>query len=186
MTESVRTFEPVPPGERPRRTRRTARVLLRDDVGRLLLFRDSDPGLAGSAWWITPGGGVDPGETDLEAAVRELAEETGARVAQERLRGPLAVRRVVHGYTDVVIDQVDVFFAVTVPAFHLDTSGHTEEERRTMTRHRWWTRSRLDTTKEEVWPADVAAYLDLADAWAPGTPPRDLPDADESTVPDGG
>lgn len=32
-----------------------------------------------------PGGGVDPGETSRAAAARELAEETGVRVAPENL-----------------------------------------------------------------------------------------------------
>lgn len=184
MSEPVRTFEPVPPSERPHRIRRTARILLRDTIGRVLLFEDSDPGIPGSHWWITPGGGVDPGETDVEAAVRELAEETGARVAAPEVRGPVAVRRVVHGYTDVVIDQVDAFFAVTVPPFDVDDAGHTEEERLTMTQHRWWTVQQLAATGEEIWPAELVAYLELADTWEPGVPARELPDVEESTVPD--
>ena len=68
--------------------------------GRILLFSDSDPGLPGLHWWITPGGGVEPGESDLEAAVRELAEETGLgrrRGGDPRTAGAPYVR---HGYTE--------------------------------------------------------------------------------------
>ncbi len=36
-----------------------------------------------SAFWCFPGGGVEPGETFAEAAVREAWEETGLRVALE-------------------------------------------------------------------------------------------------------
>lgn len=183
--DSPRTLVPVPPAERPLRSRRTVRVLLVDDQGRLLLFRDSDPGLPGSRWWITPGGGIDAGETELEAAARELQEEAGLLVGPDDLVGPVMMRRVVHGYTDVVIDQEDVFYACWVPAFEVSDAGHTPEERITMTAHRWWSRAELAATEEEVWPT---AVLDLwADAdrrrGAPAQPPLDGGQVEESTVP---
>jgi ADP-ribose pyrophosphatase YjhB (NUDIX family) len=48
------------------------RVLVRDEAGRILLVRHSYlPG------WYLPGGGVDPGESIGNAALRELREEGG-------------------------------------------------------------------------------------------------------------
>ena len=187
---SARTLVPVPPAERPRRTRRTVRLLVVDDQERLRLFRDTDPGIPGSRWWITPGGGVDPGETDLEAGVRELEEETGLRVAPAQLLGPVLLRRVVHGYTDVVIDQEDAFYACWVPSFEVSDAGHTAEERITMTAHRWWAREELAATDEEVWPEvvlDVWAESDVrrraAAAGEPERPPLEGGAVEESTVP---
>jgi 8-oxo-dGTP pyrophosphatase MutT (NUDIX family) len=157
-------------------------VLLVDDLGRLLLFSDSDPGIPGLRWWITPGGGIEPGESDREGAVREILEETGHHADTDALSGPLARRRVRHGYTDVVVDQQEVFFGLTVAAFDVDDAGHTEEERITMTRHRWWTRDELAGTTETVWPAEL---LELWDRMEAGLPSVDLGTQEESTVPTG-
>src|SRR5688572_18336990 len=57
------------------RDRPTARVLLLDSAGRLLLFR-FEPGNQ-PPLWATPGGGLEPGEDFPEGARRELREETG-------------------------------------------------------------------------------------------------------------
>jgi 8-oxo-dGTP pyrophosphatase MutT (NUDIX family) len=178
--DEVRTFRPVDPAARPRRRRRTARVLVVDSTDRMLLFSDSDPGLPGLRWWITPGGGVEPGESDLDAAVRELLEETGLQVVPGDLVGPLATRHVVHGYTDVVVEQDEVFLGVRVPAFDVDASGHTDEERLTMTEHRWWTREELVATAETIWPEAIVGLWDLMDA---GGTAIDLGSQEESTVP---
>lgn len=173
------------PSDRPRFTRRAVRVLLLDEDDRVLLIEDSDLGLDPVAhWWNTPGGGVDPGETDAEAVVRELHEETGLRVTEADLDGPLLERRVLHGWSDKVVDQDETFWAVRVPAFEVDTSGHTEEERMTVVGLTWWDLDALEATGDLVWPVDLRALVALAadrDRW------RDAPVAggrvEESTVP---
>jgi ADP-ribose pyrophosphatase YjhB (NUDIX family) len=53
--------------------------------GSVLLIRRAKPPLAGV--WSLPGGHVDPGETALEAAHRELHEETGVTAGLTHLVG---------------------------------------------------------------------------------------------------
>lgn len=64
-------------------------AIITDQAGRLLLIRRGHEPEAGR--WSLPGGRIEPGETDQQAVVREVREETGLAVSC----GPLAgeVRR---------------------------------------------------------------------------------------------
>lgn len=55
-------------------------LVIRDDAGRLLLVRKR-----GTSKFMQPGGKLEPGESFAAAAVRELEEELGIRVAETEL-----------------------------------------------------------------------------------------------------
>jgi 8-oxo-dGTP diphosphatase len=66
-------------------------AVLADAAGRLLLVRRAnDPG---RGLWSLPGGRVEPGETDQQAVVREVAEETGLVVEVGPLAGRVRIGR---------------------------------------------------------------------------------------------
>lgn len=129
----------------------------------ILLFEDSDPAYDHLRWWVTPGGGIDPGETEAEAAVRELAEETGLVVRPDELIGPVARRIAVHGYSDEVLEQAEAFFVVRVPRFEVDISGHTVDEQLTLQSNRWWPIDELQHTTEWIWPHYLLELVELAE-----------------------
>src|SRR5260370_22109005 len=58
-------------------------AIITDHRGWLLLIRRGhDPG---AGLWSLPGGRIEPGETDEQAVVREIREETGLIVVCDRL-----------------------------------------------------------------------------------------------------
>jgi 8-oxo-dGTP pyrophosphatase MutT (NUDIX family) len=62
----------IPPGARP-----ASRVLVISDDLKLLLLQGVQDGF--DPWWVSPGGGLQAGESFEDAAARELLEETGSR-----------------------------------------------------------------------------------------------------------
>lgn len=57
--------------------RHAARALVLDDTDSVLLCRFDFRRQGGPVVWAAPGGGIDPGESELECLRRELAEEVG-------------------------------------------------------------------------------------------------------------
>jgi 8-oxo-dGTP pyrophosphatase MutT (NUDIX family) len=140
--------------------RRAARVLLVDPSGRILLQNCCDPADPSQRWWVTTGGGVDEGESPEQAAVRELVEETGLRVAPSEL-GAVVHRRT----SDFTIGgqaylQREDFFLVHTDAFDAAPTVHSDFELMTVLGTRWWSREELRMTGERVYPQELAEVLD--------------------------
>lgn len=138
--------------------RRAARVILVDQDGRTLLLCGEDPHRPEDGrWWITPGGGLDPGESHEQAARREVFEETGYVVID---LGPVVFEREVEFFFENQhYRQSEKFYRVLVDAQPLNDAGWTDVERRSVLDHRWWTVDELRETPETVYPAELPELL---------------------------
>jgi 8-oxo-dGTP pyrophosphatase MutT (NUDIX family) len=138
------------------RFRRAARVLLLDAEDRLLLVRGHDVDQPERSWWFTVGGGMDPGEDERSAALRELREETGLVLDPSALVGPVLTRSAVFDFYAERCRQEETFFLARVTtafdAGGVARDGWTEVELDLLDELRWWHLDDLATETREVFP----------------------------------
>jgi 8-oxo-dGTP pyrophosphatase MutT (NUDIX family) len=135
--------------------RPAARLVILDPEGAvyLQLHDDVEIGLH----WAPPGGGIEQGETEIEAAVREVAEETGWTDVKV---GP-ALCRWQHDYTreGVPVRQSETIFLAEGP--RRDLEGDLTESHRIdgIMATRWWTPGALAGSQALFWPPNLPELL---------------------------
>ena len=141
------------------RRRPSARLIVREPGGRILLFRFEFILNTGKHqnFWGTPGGGVDEGESYEQAAARELREETG-------LIAPIG-REILHREAQFTTpDNVQViaderFYLVETTLFEPHPGEWTDLERSILKEWRWWSEQELFETPDQIWPEDLVELL---------------------------
>ena len=115
--------------------RPNAAIIVTDGQGHVLMCERADLKYEGT--WQTPQGGIDPGETGRQAAVRELGEELGLAPEEfeilkesavtSRYEWPDSYQRL-NPFRKYVGQEQRFFLAQVKPGaqFYLDTAGHGE------------------------------------------------------------
>jgi ADP-ribose pyrophosphatase YjhB (NUDIX family) len=152
----------LPDGARPATppTRLAARVVLLDPLDRVLLMRYDD-GPPNGQHWATPGGGLEPGESYRQGALRELAEETGWTDVE--LLGEIHRRsHTIEAGGRIVLQRERLYLARTgVPGRQI-TGVDAMHDSDGIAAWRWWTLAELAETAQTVWPAGLASLISAA------------------------
>ncbi|MCR6713286.1 MAG: NUDIX domain-containing protein [Demequina sp.] len=148
--------------------RHGARVLLLDGEGRLLLVRGHDPHDAERSFWFTPGGGLEEAESFLEAAVRELAEETGYVLEPHELVGPVWRRTAVFDFASRPYTQHEEIFVGLLADAERRARAEaslTEDEHEALDEFAWLTQAQVANEAREVFPEVLRESWDWFVAW---------------------
>ncbi|WP_248965331.1 NUDIX hydrolase [Sphaerisporangium perillae] len=139
--------------------RPAARIVCLDGEGRVLLLHWRDP-VSGVVFWEPPGGGIDPGETPLQAARRELREETGLP-GDAVVDMWVPVERDYH-WLGVHYVKIEPFYLARFAGSPgVAPTGLTREEQATYLGHDWFTPAELAALPEPIEPASLPEVIAL-------------------------
>ena len=151
--------------KRPPAQRQAGRAILLDASGRVLLIHFAMPrGDEVYTFWATPGGGLEPGESALAAAKREVLEELGLGPA---LHGPVHSAVGIFEYDGVMVENTDTFFLGRCDVTPM-LQGATDNERAALLALRWWTPDEIENSGEDVYPRDLAEVVRRLGRMFPG------------------
>jgi len=150
--------------------RQAVRAILLTPQHEVLLMRLHDPSNE-DYFWVTPGGGILPGESIEAALRRELDEELGLRSFDI---GPVLCRRQhTFNWLGQRLCQREQLHLVLVERFEPTMTDPTEAL--VLDRFQWWSLAELECTQESITPRTL---LQIIARYLADGPPSDLPEVE--------
>jgi 8-oxo-dGTP pyrophosphatase MutT (NUDIX family) len=131
--------------------------MLFDEASAILLVRFVVPRERGDfVFWALPGGEIEPGETEVEAAVREVWEELGLKL---KVAGPVYCNSNQFLHQGEMQDNVDFLFRAECGREEPRLIGFTSDEREIMKEIRWWSAAEVEASEERIFPEGLAERM---------------------------
>src|SRR4030081_2037992 len=128
--------------------------MLFDEESAILLIRFVVPREGGEfVFWALPGGEIEPGENELEAAAREVREELGLEVT---VAGPVYCDCNQFFHQGEMQDNVDFLFRAECEREEPRLIGFTSDEKEIMREIRWWSEAEVEASEERIFPEGLA------------------------------
>ena len=140
---ALREWLDVQPRRRP-----TVRALVLDEERRVLLLRWARSN--GSTFWVTPGGGREAGESEVDALCRELHEEVG--LGQPKIGPALWTTEFVFPWRTGWYRQLETVYLVEVGRSDVAVPELVDDYVR---EHRWWSLAELESTDAMFGPRQL-------------------------------
>ena len=142
--------------------RKSSRAIVLNKQNQIFLFRYTFDFFAEKeSVWITPGGGLEEGESFEQALKRELFEELGIELSGSDFTPQIYYRFPLYELKNgETVRSEERFYLVRLDETEFSYTNWTESENKRMTAGKWWSVEEIKASGEKFFSEDIVEILE--------------------------